>query len=261
MIQVMYNIDERIMEVPMKNNQERIRQVILVFFSFFLIFQMSIHADDSMVFVGMTEENELGDSYHIFQNQDDGGCYIGVNETIREVIENDYPSDVTICSLPMDRLTLIEGSVLEEELNSQEEKDQIEKEKEDEQIAWEESIVWEEPDPSEPIAWEEGPIFSEEPRTRRLKKVDCPKKQEKVEVVEVDTTPVSNTVVVIYMSNGGTKVPSQSLEKGEFVNRPLDPSKDGYVFVGWYEDFLFRDLFDFSKPLYESKTCMQNGKR
>jgi len=39
---------------------------------------------------------------------------------------------------------------------------------------------------------------------------------------------------VTFDSNGGSFVPSQKLYKGQAVERPDDPTKDGFIFAGWH---------------------------
>lgn len=50
---------------------------------------------------------------------------------------------------------------------------------------------------------------------------------------------------VTYETNGGTKIPSSSFTYGESVPRPKDPSKEGYVFGGWFADEGFTKAFNF----------------
>ncbi|MBO4538998.1 MAG: InlB B-repeat-containing protein, partial [Clostridia bacterium] len=46
---------------------------------------------------------------------------------------------------------------------------------------------------------------------------------------------------VTFNSNGGSSVEAQSLPVGSLVQRPKDPTKDNYTFLGWYADsFLAR---------------------
>lgn len=44
----------------------------------------------------------------------------------------------------------------------------------------------------------------------------------------------NKTYIVTFDSNGGTIVESQSLNRGDTAIKPIDPSKDGYKFDGWY---------------------------
>ncbi|MGI6701842.1 MAG: InlB B-repeat-containing protein [Christensenellales bacterium] len=41
---------------------------------------------------------------------------------------------------------------------------------------------------------------------------------------------------------------------GETVARPADPVWDGYVFVGWYTDESYAELFDFDTEITEDLT-------
>jgi uncharacterized repeat protein (TIGR02543 family) len=42
--------------------------------------------------------------------------------------------------------------------------------------------------------------------------------------------------IISFNSNGGSPIPSQTLYKGQKVERPSNPSKDGANFLGWFED-------------------------
>ena len=51
-----------------------------------------------------------------------------------------------------------------------------------------------------------------------------------------ETPADSETVTVTFDTDGGSAVASKTVEKGEKVQKPEDPKKDGYVFDGWYVD-------------------------
>jgi len=61
----------------------------------------------------------------------------------------------------------------------------------------------------------------------------------------VDSVLQSKTV--LFDTNGGNKIKSQILHKGEKVVKPVNPVKKGNVFLGWYQDnYSFSYSWDFS---------------
>lgn len=59
--------------------------------------------------------------------------------------------------------------------------------------------------------------------------------------------PASSSMYLVqFNSNGGSAVASQSIESGELVTEPADPTKEGYTFGGWYSDLSLADAWDFS---------------
>ena len=50
---------------------------------------------------------------------------------------------------------------------------------------------------------------------------------------------------VTFNSNGGSTVDSVTVEEGNTISEPIDPTKAGYVFDGWYEDANLTIAFDF----------------
>lgn len=70
-------------------------------------------------------------------------------------------------------------------------------------------------------------------------------------------------IVIIYLSVkggfnisfdslGGSKVATQRLRYGESIDEPQPPTREGYVFVGWYEDENFTKEVDFTSALATS---------
>ena len=51
---------------------------------------------------------------------------------------------------------------------------------------------------------------------------------------------------VEFDTNGGTEVSALEIEEDGTIPKPEDPTKEGYVFVGWYYN---DELYDFSKPV------------
>jgi len=56
---------------------------------------------------------------------------------------------------------------------------------------------------------------------------------------------------VWFNSDGGSEVPPQYLEDGDYVTRPEDPTLFGWVFDGWYRDSDHMTPFDFNEPVHE----------
>ena len=64
-------------------------------------------------------------------------------------------------------------------------------------------------------------------------------------------TPVQ-TFMVIFISNGGSSVSTQSVYSGGTAERPEDPVRDGFAFTGWYADSGLTQLYDFSSPVFDT---------
>ena len=58
-----------------------------------------------------------------------------------------------------------------------------------------------------------------------------------------------NGCTVTFDSAGGTAVEDQKVEPGELAIVPASPEKEGHLFVGWYVDATYSELFDFTKPV------------
>ena len=60
-----------------------------------------------------------------------------------------------------------------------------------------------------------------------------------------------------FNSNGGTSVPTQTVEDGEKATKPSDPTKIGYTFGGWYRNAsLTGDPWDFDNDAVEDDTTL-----
>ena len=71
-----------------------------------------------------------------------------------------------------------------------------------------------------------------------------------------DESPAVTNVTVTFDSNGGGEVKSQTIQQGQQVQRPADPIKEGYTFIGWYDkaDLQYINLpeWNFDYPVFEN---------
>jgi len=57
---------------------------------------------------------------------------------------------------------------------------------------------------------------------------------------------------VNFETNGGTEIENITVMNGKNVSKPADPTKDGFIFVGWYKDSAFTQAFTFSSDIVTS---------
>ena len=46
----------------------------------------------------------------------------------------------------------------------------------------------------------------------------------------------NNGYTITFDSNGGTDVPPQELMYGDYITEPEPPTREGYIFGGWFKD-------------------------
>lgn len=63
---------------------------------------------------------------------------------------------------------------------------------------------------------------------------------------------------VTFNTNGGSEVESQPVAKGSKVQRPLPPTKDGFVFDNWYTDIALTQVYDFDTQVTGNLTLYAN---
>ena len=77
--------------------------------------------------------------------------------------------------------------------------------------------------------------------------------EQTLEVVPADYEWTAHTVT--FNTAGGTAIDSALVDFGKAVEKPAaDPEKEGFVFVGWYEDAKFTKEFDFETPIVKDTT-------
>ena len=59
----------------------------------------------------------------------------------------------------------------------------------------------------------------------------------------IGDNPATHTVT--FVSNGGTEIAPKEVVNGLKINEPSKPTKDKYIFRGWYEEATFNTKFDF----------------
>ena len=67
----------------------------------------------------------------------------------------------------------------------------------------------------------------------------------------------NNGYTVSFDSKGGTDVPSQTdLMYGDHVTEPEPPTREGYVFAGWYHDANCQNPFDFANTIVNASATL-----
>ena len=70
----------------------------------------------------------------------------------------------------------------------------------------------------------------------------------------------TQTYTAQFDTNGGSAVGKVKTDKNGKIERPADPTKEGYIFVGWYSDSKLTKPFDFSAELTTNSTLYAKWK-
>lgn len=68
------------------------------------------------------------------------------------------------------------------------------------------------------------------------------------------STIEEGTYTVTFISNGGTEIEPQTVNSGDKVVKPTDPTKENCIFVGWYTDIDLTIEYDFDTPVTSNLT-------
>lgn len=61
--------------------------------------------------------------------------------------------------------------------------------------------------------------------------------------------PVPSRYTVTFDSKEGTPVMSETINDGDLVTKPMDPTRNGYTFGGWYTEETYVNEYDFNLPV------------
>jgi uncharacterized repeat protein (TIGR02543 family) len=70
------------------------------------------------------------------------------------------------------------------------------------------------------------------------------------------TSAGQETYTVTFNSNGGTIIPSTTVNKGGKVTEPANPVRSGYVFDGWYKDRGLTTRWNFGTDVVNENTAI-----
>lgn len=66
----------------------------------------------------------------------------------------------------------------------------------------------------------------------------------------------SGECLVFFETNGGSYIDNIITIEGKKIDKPSDPTKDGYAFAGWYKDKELKNIFNFDKDTIKSHTTL-----
>ena len=89
---------------------------------------------------------------------------------------------------------------------------------------------------------------------------DLPKEPVPTKKRSSSSGTTTQTYTAQFDTNGGSAVDKVKTDKNGKIERPADPTKEGYIFVGWYSDSKLTKPFDFSAELTANSTLYAKWK-
>ncbi len=70
------------------------------------------------------------------------------------------------------------------------------------------------------------------------------------------TIILSTECIVFFMTSGGSQIESQTVQYGETIVQPEDPTRKGYQFAGWYKDINLTEKWNFEMDTVQSNMSL-----
>lgn len=73
-------------------------------------------------------------------------------------------------------------------------------------------------------------------------------------IVGCTTTPTEVKYTITYETDGGTIIKSEEVFEGDYIPCPEEPTKEGFLFLGWYMEETYETAVDFNQTVTEDLT-------
>lgn len=77
-----------------------------------------------------------------------------------------------------------------------------------------------------------------------------------ISILELAACVINEKFTVSFNTMGGTIVENAYVKKGNKVQKPTKPTKEGYVLIGWYTDDNFEKQWNFNVDVVENDICL-----
>lgn len=82
----------------------------------------------------------------------------------------------------------------------------------------------------------------------------CSTKEETSTNTSSSSSEAIKQITISFNTNGGTEIPSITIDLGSKINKPNNPNKDNYLFINWYSDINLQNVFDFDTEIKKDIT-------